>query len=39
MSELNKYNQKNFEDIKHLDEFGSECWEARELMFILQYSN
>ena len=29
---------KNFEDIKHIDENGTEFWYARELMSILQYS-
>ncbi len=39
MNDLNKYNEKCFEDIKHIDENGYEYWEARELMIILQYSN
>lgn len=39
MNEINKYNEKAFEDIKHINEFGLEYWEARELMPILQYSN
>ena len=30
---------KTFEDIKHIDENGTEFWYARELMPILQYSN
>ena len=30
---------KSFEDIKHIDENGTEFWYARELMPILQYSN
>ena len=32
-------NNKPFENIKHIDEFGNEYWYARELMPILQYSN
>ncbi len=32
------YNNKTFEDIKHIDENGIEFWYARELMSILQYS-
>ena len=32
-------NNKSFEDIKHIDENGVEFWYARELMYILQYSN
>ena len=39
MNNLNNYNERCFEDIKHIDENGYEYWEARELMFILQYSN
>ena len=38
MKEIDK-NSKSFEDIKHIDEDGSEFWYARELMPILQYSN
>lgn len=30
--------EKNFEDIKHIDENGIEFWFARELMEILEYS-
>ena len=33
------YNNKTFEDIKHIDENGVEFWYARELMSVLQYSN
>lgn len=32
------YNNKTFEDIKHIDENGVEFWYARELMPVLQYS-
>lgn len=39
MNELNKYNEKAFENIKHIDESGYEYWLARELMNILQYRN
>lgn len=31
-------NNKMFESIKHVDEFGNEYWEARELMPLLEYS-
>ena len=37
MEELEKYNEKIFEDIKHIDEYGNEYWEVRELMTILEY--
>ena len=33
--ELEKYQEKVFEDIKHIDEDGNEYWEARELMQAL----
>ena len=40
MNKIDKnYNNKTFEDIKHIDEDGIEFWYARELMPILQYSN
>ena len=39
MNELNKYNEKAFENIKHIDESGYKYWLARELMNILQYRN
>lgn len=37
-NELEEYQEKTFEDIKHIDEFGNEYWEARELMPVLEYS-
>ena len=36
--EIQKYQKKIFEDIKHVNEFGEEYWEARELMKVLGYS-
>ena len=38
MNEIKEYTEKLFEDIKHIDEFGSEYWYARELMPLLEYS-
>lgn len=38
MDEMNLYKEKIFDDIKHIDEFGNEYWEARELMPLLEYS-
>ena len=32
-----KFNEKNFEDIKHIDENGIEFWYARELQIVLDY--
>ncbi len=37
MNELNKYNEKIFDSIKHIDRFGNEYWYARELMGVLEY--
>lgn len=31
MSEMETYNEKTFEDIKHIDSIGNEYWLAREL--------
>ena len=33
-----KEENKTFEDIKHVDEFGGEFWYARELQKILEYT-
>ena len=38
MDSIEKYKEKTFDDIKHIDEFGNEYWEARELMIALEYS-
>ena len=35
--EIQKYQEQIFEDIKHLNEFGEEYWEARELMRVLRF--
>lgn len=37
MNEIQKYKEKTFEEIKHIDEFGNEYWKARELMLALEY--
>lgn len=37
MQELELYQEKTFDDIKHINDFGEEYWEARELMKILGY--
>jgi len=39
MNELNKYNEKTFDDIKHIDENGREYWYARELQKVLEYKD
>lgn len=38
MNEIETYNEKIFEKIKHIDEFGNEYWEARELQPVLEYA-
>lgn len=38
MNEIEFYKEKTFDDIKHIDEYGNEYWEARELMPLLEYS-
>ncbi len=35
---IEEYNEKTFESVKHFDELGNEYWEARELMLLLEYS-
>ena len=31
----NKYSNKTFENIKHIDDYGNEYWYARELQKVL----
>ena len=38
MNEVREYTKKEFEDIKHINEFGCEYWLTRELMKVLGYS-
>ena len=38
MKEIEEYNDKIFDNIKHIDENGCEYWSARELAKILEYS-
>ncbi len=35
--DIEKYNEKMFDEIKHIDEEGNEYWLARELQIILDY--
>ena len=37
MKQIKKYNERTFEDIKHVDEKGIEFWYARELQNVLDY--
>lgn len=39
MEALDKYGEKTFEDIKHINEYGAEYWRARELAQVLQYAD
>ncbi len=38
MNEIKEYNEKVFEDIKHIDKNSNEYWLARELMEVLEYT-
>ena len=38
MTDLTKYSEKTFEDIKHINEYGEEFWYARELQKVLEYT-
>lgn len=38
MNELEFYEERIFDDIKHIDEYGNEYWYARELQKILEYT-
>lgn len=38
MSNIEKYNEQIFENIKHFDESGREFWYARELQSVLKYT-
>ena len=37
MSNIEEFNEIVFEQIRHVDEFGNEYWEARELQSVLGY--
>ena len=37
MKEIKEYNEKIFENIKYIDDYGNEYWEARELQDVLEY--
>ena len=37
MNNIEKDEAKTFESIKHIDQYGNEFWEARELMSLLEY--
>ena len=39
LEKIENYNNKTFEDIKHVDEYGTEYWYARELMKVLNYKD
>ena len=38
MSNIEEFEERIFEDIRHIDEFGYEFWYARELKEVLKYS-
>lgn len=37
MTELAKYSEQTFDNIKHINEYGQEYWLARELQHVLEY--
>ena len=37
LEKIQNYSNKNFEDIKHIDENGVEYWSARDLQLVLDY--
>lgn len=37
MNSIEEYTENTFENIKHIDKFGNEYWDARELMPLLEY--
>ena len=38
MNVIEQYEMSSFEAIKHIDEYGNEYWEARELYKVLEYA-
>ena len=38
MEDMKKYSETVFEKIKHINEYGEECWFARDLQVALDYS-
>jgi DNA-damage-inducible protein D len=38
MTDITHYNETIFESIKHINEYGQEYWNARELQKVLEYS-
>lgn len=38
MSNIERYTEKTFEEIKKVNEYGVEYWLARELALVLEYS-
>lgn len=38
MTDITRYNETIFESIKHINEYGQEFWNARELSNILEYT-
>lgn len=38
MNDVERYNERIFENIKHVNEYGQEFWYARDLQKVLEYS-
>lgn len=39
INEIEEFQERTFEDIKHSDEFCEEYWLARELMLVVGYKS
>ena len=38
MTDIVRYSENVFEEIKHTNEYGEEFWYARELQVVLEYA-
>lgn len=38
MDKIKNEEYRTFEDIKNIDEYGNEYWDARKLQIVLQYT-
>ena len=38
MNKITNYSEETFESIKHVNEYGQEYWDARELQAALEYT-
>lgn len=38
MSNIEEFKEQVFDEIRHIDEYGNEYWEGRELAVVLKYT-